>query len=135
MNQINPLHIGALLVALIAFLFFKLHDVKSELVQEKSSYKRSEKLAVDVSSLKLVYDAKKKSQKAINRLVASSFLKKANLDVKRDKQSVKIESKSISLKALNFLMGKILNGSYKLTGLKIKRLSDEKASLKMEIKW
>lgn len=135
MNQINPLHIGALLGALIVFLFFKLHTVKDELIQADASYKISEKLAVEVSSLKSVYAKKKKTQKAITRILASSSLKEAELSVKRDKQSVKIDSKSISKKALNFLMGKILNGSYKVERLKIKRLSDKKASLKMEIKW
>ncbi|MDF1883052.1 hypothetical protein JHD49_03785 [Sulfurimonas sp. SAG-AH-194-C21] len=135
MNQINPLHIGAFLVALIAFLFFKLHGVKEELIQANSSYKTSEKLAVEVSSLKSVYAIKKKTQKAIDRVLTNGSLKEVDLDIKRNKQSIKINSKSIATKALNFLMGKILNSSYKITKLKIKSLSNEKASLEMEIQW
>jgi len=135
MNQINPLQIGALLVVVIAFLFFKLHGVKSELVEATTSYKQSEKLAVEVSSLKAVYANKKKTKNAINRILAQGSLRTAALDVKRNKKSIKISSKSIETKALNSLMGKILNGSYNITTLKIKRLSETKASLDMEIQW
>jgi len=135
MNQINPLQIGALLVVIIAFLFFKLDGVKSELVEATASYKESEKLAVEVSSLKAVYANKKKTKNAINRILAQGSLREASLDVKRNKKSIKISSKSIETKALNSLMGKILNGSYNVTTLKIKRLSETKASLDMEIQW
>ena len=135
MNQINPLQIGALLVAIIAFLFFKLHGVKAELVEATASYKMSEKLAVEVSSLKSVYANKKKTKNAINRILAQGSLSTAALEVKRNKKSIKISSKSIETKALNSLMGKILNGSYNVTTLKIKRLSETKASLDMEIQW
>lgn len=135
MNQINPLHIGALLVSLIAFLFFTLNNVKTEMVEEKILYATSEKLAVELSSLKDVYADKKKTKQAIDRILSQSSLQTAALDVKREKSSVKISSKSIGTQALNTLMGKILNGSYNITELQIKKLSETKASLKMEIKW
>ena len=135
MNQVNPLQIGTLLAVVIAFLFFKLHGVKSELVEATQSYKMSEKLAVEVSSLKAVYANTKKTKNALNRILAQGSLRAAALDVKRNKKNIKISSKSIETKALNSLMGKILNGSYKITNLKIKRLSETKASLEMEIKW
>ncbi|MBT5935860.1 hypothetical protein [Sulfurimonas sp.] len=135
MNQINPLHIGALLVALIAFLLFTLSSMKTEMLEEKTLYETSEKLALKLSSLKDVYADKKKTKRAIERVLSQSSLKTAALDVKREKSSVRISSKSIDTKALNALMGKILNGSYNITELKIKKLSETKASLKMEIKW
>lgn len=135
MNQINPLHVGALLVAFIAFLLFTLSSMKTEMTEEKTLYETSEKLAVDLSSLKDVYADKKKTKRAIDRVLSQSSLKTAALDVKHEKSSVRISSKSIDTKALNALMGKILNGSYNITELKIKKLSETKASLKMEIKW
>ncbi|MEA1983380.1 MAG: hypothetical protein U9N39_07540 [Campylobacterota bacterium] len=135
MNQINPLHIGALLLAVITFLFFTLSGIKTEMAQEKELFASSEKLAVELSSLKSVYADKKKSKKAIERVLSQSSLKSAELDVKYEKSSVRINAKSIDTKALNSLMGKILNGSYNVTELKIKKLSETKASLKMEIKW
>lgn len=135
MNQINPLHIGAFLSVLLAFLFFTLSGVKQELVEEKVLYLESEKLAVELSALKDVYADKKKTQKSIDRLLAQSSLKSANLEVKKDKKSIIISSNSIESDALDSLMAKILNGSYNISQLKIKKLSETTASLEMEIKW
>jgi len=135
MNQINPLHIGALLGVLLAFLFFTLSGIKSDLIEEKSLYHESEKLALELSGIKAVYADKKKIQKSLERLLAQSSLKSASLKIKKDKKSIQISSKSMDAKALNSLMSKILNGSYYVSELKIKRVSESKASLKMEIKW
>lgn len=135
MSQINPLHIAALLVALLAFLFFTLSGVKSDLVEEKALYLQSEKLAVQLSGLKDVYADKRNIQKSIERLLSQRSLKSAALESKKYKNSIKVSSKSMDAKALNSLMGKILNGSYNVSELKIKRLSETKASLEMEIKW
>jgi len=135
MNQVNPLHIGALLVALLAFLLFTLKGVNTELAEEKALYLESEKLAVELSALKDVYAQKKHTQKAIERLLSQSSLKSTNLVVKKDKKFIKISSKSMDAQALNSLMGKILNGSYNIKALQINRLSETKASLDMEIQW
>lgn len=135
MSQINPLHIGALLAAVIAYLFFTLSGIKSEMAEEKELYEASEKLAVELSSLKSVYADKKKIKRSLQRVLSQSSLKPAALEVKYEKSSVRVSSKSMDTKALNSLMGKILNGSYNVTELKIKKLSETKASFKMEIKW
>ncbi len=135
MNQINPLHIGGLLLTLLAFLMFQLSGVKTELTEAKSEFEKSEKVAVDLSSLKAVYANKKRTKKALERILAQRSLHAAGLDIKRTKEFVKISSPSIDTRALNFLMGKILNGSYKISELKIKKLSETKASLLLEIKW
>ena len=135
MNQVNPLHIGALLLVLIMFLFFKLSGIKDELVEVKQDYQISKKLAVDVNSLKSVYANKKKTKEALERILRQSSLKSASLNLKKEKKSIKISSQSIDTQALNFFMGKILNGSYDISLLKIKKLSQTTASLEMEIKW
>lgn len=135
MNQVNPLQIGVLLVVVLSFLFFNLGGIKEELKDAKSEFKESEKLSIELSSLKDVYANKKKSKRDMDRLLAHSSLKKANLDIKRTKTSVNVSSKSIESSSLNYLMGKVLNGSYNISILKIKRLSDTNAALNMEIKW
>jgi len=135
MNNVNPLHIGALLTVVILFLFFKFSGVKEELIEAKSDFKESEKLAVEVSSLKSVYANKTKTKKALERVLANRTLKTADLSVKHSKSGVKISAKSIDTSSLNYLMGKVLNGSYNITLLKIKKLSETKASIEMEIKW
>ncbi len=135
MNQINPLHIGGLLLTLLAFLMFQLSHVQSELAEAKREFAKSEKVAVDLNSLKTVYANKKRTKKALERILSQSSLRSAGLDIKRTKEFVKISSPSIDLRALNSLMGKILNGSYKISELKIKKSSETKASLLLEIKW
>lgn len=135
MNQVNPLHIGALLLVVIMFLFFKLSGVKEELVEAKVAFGTSEKLALDLQSLKAVYANKKKTKISINRILAQSSIRAAKLILKRDKNSILISSASMDTSTLNSLMGKILNGSYNIVFLDIKKLNETKASLKMEIKW
>jgi len=135
MNQVNPIHIGAFLLVLILFLLFKLSGIKEELVEVKQDYKVSKKLAVNVSSLKSVYENKKKTQEAIERILRQSSLKSASFNLKKEKKSIKISSKSIDTQALNSFMGKILNGSYDISLLKIKKLSQTTSSLELEIIW
>jgi len=135
MNQLNPLHIGALFLAILAYLFFTLSGAKAELREAKTSYKESEELAITLSSLKETYADKKAIKQALQRVLAQPSLKAANLDVKETKTSTKISSKSMDTAALNSLMGKILNGSYNVSELKIKKLSETTASASMEIKW
>jgi len=135
MNQINPLHIGGLLIVLIAFLLFSLSGVKEELSEAKSEFLVSKTLAVDLHKLKSVYANKKKIRSNINRILSQSSIKATKLSVKREKKFIKISAKNIDTLALNTLMGKILNDSFNISMLKIKKLSETKASLEMEIKW
>lgn len=135
MNQINPLQIGALLLVIIVFLFFKLSGIKHELYEAKEEYKVSEKMAVKLSSLKAVYANKKKTQRAFERILSQSSIKAAHLNIKREKKIIKITAASINTVALNSLMGKVLNGSYKITALNIKKLSETNAQFMMEIQW
>ncbi len=135
MNQVNPLHIAGLLLVVIIFLFFKLSGVKEELVEIRNDFALSEALAVDLTSLKSVYSDKKKIKISIDKILANRSIKAANLSIKRERKFIKISSKSIDTLILNRLMGKILNASFNITALKIKKLSETKASLEMEIKW
>ena len=135
MSQINPLHIGALLVALLAYLFFTLSEVRTELKEEQQLYAQSEKLALELSSLKDVYAQEQKTLKSIELLLKQSSLRTSELSMNKGKESLTLRSKSMDITALNSLMGKLLNGSYKIVALKIQRQSDIKASLEVEIQW
>ncbi len=135
MNQLNPLHIGALFFVVLAYLFFTLSGAKSELAEAKKSYKESEEIALSLSSLKETYADTKKTKNALERVLSQPSLKSANLDVKESKTTTKISAKSMNTATLNSLMGKILNGSYIIKELKIKKLSETSASLEMEIQW
>jgi len=125
MNRINPLYLGGFLIVLLLFFSFKLSHAKSQLAEAKESYKESLKLSTDLSELKKVYK-KEPSLRAF---------KSASIVQTKTKSGVVLSAKSIDIKELNSLMAKLLNGAYNITALKIKKVSDTKASLHLEIKW
>ena len=135
MNRVNPLYLGLLLLVILALSVFKLNSAKQELKDVKISYKQTSKIANELTSLKLVYNDKKKLEKSLTRVFKQNVLKGVEIQTSYKKNNVKINAKSIDKKALDFLMGKILNSTYNVVSLDIKKLSEEKASLKMEIKW
>ncbi|QOP41719.1 hypothetical protein [Sulfurimonas marina] len=135
MNQVNPLHIGALLLTVLLFLFFKLSTFKEELLEAKLQYQESKKVAVKLNALEDVYGDQKKIKSSIERILRQPSLKSANIIKKVTKDSIKISAKTMNADALNSLMGKVLNGSYNISLLEIKKLGDDTVSLEMEIKW
>ncbi len=135
MNRINPLHIGVLLAVVLIFLSYKLIGAKEELKEVKTEYSNVSELAVSLSALKDVYSDKKKAKASLRRLLAHSSLRSANITQNSKKSSVILNCQSMDKQALNTLMGKVLNASYNITGMKIKKLSSDKVSFKMEIKW
>lgn len=125
MNRINPIYVVLLLIFIPLFLLFKLSYAKTELYEAREAYKQTLKLSTELDGLKKAYSKKLKLPS----------LKSASLVQKRSKSGLIISSKSIDIKELNFVMGKVLNGTYNINTLKIKKLSDTKVSLYMEIKW
>ncbi|QOY53912.1 hypothetical protein HUE87_08390 [Candidatus Sulfurimonas marisnigri] len=133
MNRINPIYILVLLVMILVLATLKLNSGKIEFNETQEIYKTTETIATELSALKDVYGEKvKKSLKSILKLPA---LKSKSISETFKASSVNISSKSIDINSLNLLMSKILNSSYNIDSLQIKKLSDDKASFKMEIKW
>ena len=135
MNQINPLHLGLLLIVVLVFITFKLNGVKAELLEVKESYKETLVVATELKELKKVYADRKKLTKALQRILQLSSLRLSNIVKTSKKSQMIISSKSMDKKALNILMTKILNANFNIKSLKIKQLNEKKASLYMEIKW
>jgi len=134
-NRINPLYIGALLVMLLMLSLYLLSGAKQSLLEEKESFKQTQKIANELSGLKKTYANQKKSKRSIQRILAQPSLKLAEIKAEYKKSGLKLHSKSIDKRGLDFLMGKLLNASYDIRKLKIKRLGDEQASFELEIKW
>lgn len=135
MNRVNPLYIGILLLLILAFVSFKLSEVKSDLKDAKDDYKKTLILAIDLSSLKEVYADKAKLKESLQRILKQPYLRSSNIVQVFKDSGATISSQSIDIDALNLLMGKILNASFNVVSLDIKKLSDTNASLDMEIKW
>ena len=135
MNRINPLYAGGFLVVILLFMFFKLGRAEDEYLEAKDSYKQTLLLANELSALKAVYSDKNRAKKSLLKILRHSSLKSAEISQKMNKSSIKISSKSMDIKAINFLMAKLLNGTFQISSLKIKQLSEIRVSLEMEIKW
>mgnify|MGYP006863444314 FL=1 len=135
MNRMNPLHIIILLFALVVFFMFKLNSVKGELKSEGLSYKETLSLASDLTGLRDVYGDKNSVKQSLERVLSQSSLKQAEIQKKITSSGIILSSESMDKVELNSFMSKIFNGSYNITALKIKRLSDKTASFQMEIKW
>lgn len=135
MNRINPLYIGAFLLILLGFLAFKLGNIKNELEIQKVEYKETMNLATKLNDLKKVYNDKNIQKKSLDQILKNSSFISANIVKTEKKSSVLVSSNSIDLQGLNAFMSKILNATYTIKSLEIKKLSDEKASFDMEITW
>ncbi len=135
MNRINPLHIGILLIVILLFSFVSLGNTKVELQNAKDEYALTEKVATQLVALKDAYGNKKAMKKSLKRILNLSSLRASKIEQKMKKSGVVLSSESMDKNALNSLMGKLLNGTYNITSFKIKKLSEEKVSFDMEIKW
>ena len=135
MNRVNPLHIALLGVVVLVFVMFKLHSAKAELLEVKNAYNETQKVSDELSSLKKVYADDSKAKKSLLKILNMPLLRSLEIDKELKKSGAKISIKSIDVKGLNLFMGKILNDSFNVKALKIKKLSEKKVSLDMEIKW
>lgn len=133
MKNVHPLQITALLLTLLLFLSFQLHRSHEALQKSNEHLMQTKKVALQLAELQSLYNNHEHTKAALQKIVRQSSLRDAKLSVVFDKTSMKISAKKISRKALKSLMGKILNTSYNIKKLTIKRLSKTAVSLDMEI--
>ncbi len=135
MNRINPLYVAFLLVVVLLVLLVQLHNAKDDYQAAKEEYKEVAALTQQLQGLKKVYADTKKIKRDLHRIFNNNLLKSANFKLHETKNALQVSTQSIDVKGLNYVMGKILNGAYNIRSLTIKKLSGEKASMQMEIKW
>jgi len=135
LNQINPIYLALLLLVFLSLSVFKLDKQRSELADAKNSFKSTQILSSELRDLKDAYSNQSKIKRELNKILNNNVVKSSNIVKVFKKSLLKVSSESMDINALNKLMGKTLNSSYNITSLKIKRLSDTKASFYMEIKW
>ena len=135
MNRLNPIHIAILLIVVLGFFMMKLSSAKEELSQTKELYQETLQLSTQLKGLSDTYSNKNAAKKSLEKILRHSSLKSAEIKKKVTSSSMRLSSESMSKKELNLLMGKLLNGSYNINSLKIKKMSENSASFKVEIKW
>ena len=136
MNRINPIYIIVVLIFIFFVLMLNLRSVNIELTEAKLSYKETSQIASQIKGLSGVYSSNKQVlNKSLDRVLNQASLKTANIEKKIGATSITLSSESMDKIAINSFVGKLLNGAYVIHSLNIKRLSDEKASLELEVKW
>lgn len=135
MNRVNPLYIVLLLLTIFAISILKLSSAKNELKDAQNSYKTTTTLSNELGSLKSAYSDGNRINRSLKALLNHPGLKASKLHYKFKKSSVTISSEGMSSNSLNMIMSKILNSSYNISLLHVKKLSETKVNFKMEIQW
>jgi len=135
MNRINPIYILAFLLVVFLILIYKLDNAKNNLEETQASFKSTENLAIKLSSLKNTYANKQNIKKSLQKILKHSSLKSANIVTKFRSTSLLITAKNIDKNSLNQLISKLINKSFIINKLKIRKINSSSAELSMEIKW
>ena len=135
MNKINPLHIAALLLVLLAFFMLKLSGVKTELAETKKLYTQTRTVAQDLAGLKKAYANKQNTQRSINRILKQPSLRSVNIEKKSTRKGLVLSAAKMDRIALNSFFSKILNGTFMIKGVQIKKIDENYASMRLEIQW
>jgi len=133
MRKLNPLYIIVLLGIVFIFVEYNLSQSKKELQDNFLQFQKNKELAIKLHTLKKAYSSENISK--LLRILHSKRFASAHFNIDRKRDRVRITSKNISLKDLNYLFSKLLNGHYPIGGLELTRLSKEKAKMVLELVW
>jgi hypothetical protein len=132
-KQINPLYIALLLVAALLFVGVKLYQANDAHKTAQASLQQTETMAKRIVTLKKEWDDKRKSYASLQRLLKASLLRNSGVTLQKKSGRVLVSAKQLDKKALDYLMNKLLNGTYTVTKMKIKRLDTTQASFYAEV--
>lgn len=123
----------ALLVLILVFVMVKLDSASQAQNEALSDLAKTEKMAKRITTLKRVWDKPKATKKELSQLLKARPLKGAQIIRKNQRGAVSLKAKSLNTYQMGYLLSKLFNGTYIIKSYRLKRLSEEKASLEMEI--
>lgn len=135
MNKINPLYFLVILVFASFVMFVKINQSHQEFNLVQEELLKTSDIVSQIKSFKKAYSEKKRMQKKISRLLRDASLKDANIIQKSTRTSLKLSTNSMSKKALDMFMGKVINDTYPIYTMDIKKIDATHVSFKMEFKW
>lgn len=135
MSRVNPLHILLLSFVFLIFSFVQFHTVSQKIEDMQSELKKKRLVATELVALQKVYGNKVKVKRSLEKILRHSLIRKAKIEKDYSKNGVVLKADSVDLRVLNAFMGKILNNSFHITKLKIKKLSEKRATFEVGIKW
>ena len=134
MRQINPLYIILLLFVILFFILFKLMSAKTALHEAENHFQKTKEMVHKVVELRQNWDSQKRTKNSLGRILKSSLLSHAGI-VRRDKRSlIELHSSSMDSSSAGYLVSRLLNETFVLKSIKIRRLNKEHVSFYAEIK-
>jgi len=134
MRQTNPLYITLLLFVVLFFVLFKLMDTKAALHEAQNSFHKTKEMVHSLVELRENWDNQKLTKNSLGRILKSSLLSRAGI-IRKDKRGViELHSSSMDSSSASYLTSRILNETFVIKSIKIRRLSKERVSFYAEIK-
>lgn len=134
MKKINPFYIIILLIVILVVVMFNLMHVKDELHEAQNSFDKTKAMVHEIVDLRQSWDNKKYTKNSIRRILKSSVLRNAGIVQKDRRGVIVLHGGSMNSKSASYLITRLLNESFTIKSMKIRRLSKERASLDVEIK-
>ncbi len=132
MKRINPLYILILSLAAAFFAAYSASKKEKELEKLQIEYREKKDLALRLWALKNAYSPKRK--RALLQLLRSQKVQKSGIKFDEKPNRLEISGKNVDAKAANLVVSKVLNGTYNLKKLALRK-ANKGLDLEMEIVW
>ena len=133
MKQVNPLHLLILLATILVVMLYSLNNKKLELNEVKSEIAKTTAIANEIVSLKKSWGDKKRSKKALLKILNNASLKNGGVEYRVSSSKVVIDASSLASKEFTYLLNKLFNKSLNITSMKVRSLDKYHVSLHMEV--
>ena len=90
-------------------------------------------LAKKLAALKKAYDPKQK--KRLLRMIKTKRSLAKALTIEEKSKRLVIHAKALPIADANYLLSKVLNGTYNITKLQLSREKENQVKLELEIRW
>lgn len=134
MRQVNPLYIILLLFVILFFVLFKLMSTKTALHEAQNSFHKTKEMVHNLVELRQNWDSEKRTKNSLGRILKSSMLNHTPI-TRRDKRGmIELHSSSMGSTSASYLTSRLLNETFVIKSMRIRRLSKEQVSFYAEIK-
>ncbi len=134
MKQINPLYVAMLLLVLLVLVVVQLNKAKNEQYEAKENLKQTKEMAERIVALKKSWSDASQSNKNLQKLLRAPQLKASQIEQKKEGDKVILSSKNMDIAAVNYMVNKLLNGTFVLGAVKIVREENELFSFSVEVR-
>jgi hypothetical protein len=132
-TRVNPLYLLLLAVTLIGVMGYRVHLAQLEQRQLSQSLQETRAMGVKIRQLKTVWFDGDQTRKRLDGLLKSAPLRSEAITMTRHRSHITLTAARIGAQKLDHLTGKLLNGTYEVRKMNIRRLDDTHASITVEV--